>query len=271
MKKETASLRFLYNTAFGRFVLKLLIRPTISKIVGKYLSSFFSKGMVKRFIKKHNLDMSEFPERKYKSFNDFFTRKRSTDLIEESKESLVSPCDAYLSVYKIKEDTTLNIKNSTYTIDQLLSDADLAKRFADGTCLIFRLTPQHYHRYCYSCSGRSSMHKVIKGKLHCVRPIAFARYPIFAQNSRELVAIDTELLGTVIQMEVGALLVGKIKNHDNAQPAVQGVEKGYFEFGGSTIIVLIEKDKLSIDKKYLSITDTEAEIDVRMGEVVGTI
>lgn len=271
MKKETASLRFLYNTAIGRFFLKLLIRPTISKIVGKYLSSPLSKGMAKRFIKKHNLDMSEFPERKYKSFNDFFTRKRSTDLINESKSTLVSPCDAYLSVYKIKNDTTLNIKNSTYTIEQLLCDEDLAKRFADGFCFIFRLTPQHYHRYCYSCSGQASAHKTIKGKLHCVRPIAFARYPIFAQNSRELVAIDTELLGTLIQMEVGALLVGKIKNHDNSMPAIQGVEKGYFEFGGSTIIVLVEKDKLTVDEKYLSIIDTEAEIDVRMGDVVGTV
>lgn len=271
MKKETASLRFLYNTVIGRCVLKLLVRPTISKIVGKYMSSSLSKGRVKKFIKSGNIDMSEFSGQEYKSFNEFFTRKRETLSIEERKNVLISPCDAFLSVYKIKSDKTFNIKNSTYYIDQLLDDKEMAERYVDGTCFIFRLTPQHYHRYCYSCTGEAVSSKVIKGKLHCVRPIAYTQFPVFAQNSRELVAIDTESFGKIVQMEVGALLVGKIKNHDNAQYAHQGTEKGYFEFGGSTIIVLTEKKDFQIDEKYLSIIDSEKEIDIGIGDTIATL
>ncbi len=271
MKKETASLRFLYNTVIGRCVLKLLIRPTISKIIGKYMSSSLSKGRVKKFIKSGNIDMSEFSEQEFKSFNAFFTRKRENLKIEERKNLLISPCDAFLSVYKIKADKTFNIKNSTYSIEQLLDDKEMAERYTDGICFIFRLTPQHYHRYCYSCSGEAVSNKIIKGKLHCVRPIAYTQYPVFAQNSRELVCIDTESFGTVTQMEVGALLVGKIKNHDNSQYAHQGIEKGYFEFGGSTIIVLTEKKDFCIDENFLSIIDTEQEIDICIGDTIATL
>ena len=271
MKKESASVRFLYNTVLGRFILKLLICPAISKIVGKFLNSFLSKGMVSRFIKKNNIDMSAFSEQKYKSFNAFFTRKRTNLEISETKDKLISPCDAFLSIYKINSEKAFNIKNTTYSIEQLLADKDLAARFADGHCFIFRLTPQHYHRYCYSCSGEATENKVIKGKLHCVRPIAYTQFPVFAQNSREFVCINTEAFGAVIQMEVGALLVGKIKNHDNSQYAHQGKEKGYFEFGGSTIIVLTEKTDLILDEKYTSIIDTEKEIDVNIGDIIATI
>ena len=271
MKKESASVRFLYNTAFGRFILKLLIRPTISKIAGKFLSSFLSRPMVSRFIKKNNVDMSAFSEQKYKSFNAFFTRKREDLEISEDKNRLISPCDAFLSIYKIDENKTFNIKKSTYSIEQLLDDKELAEKFKDGTCFIFRLTPKHYHRYCYSCSGKATADKKIKGKLHCVRPIAYTQFPVFSQNSRELVCIDTENLGTIVQMEVGALIVGKIKNHDNSQYATQGKEKGYFEFGGSTIIVLTEKNDLKLNEKHLSIIDTEQEIDINIGDLIATI
>ena len=72
-------------------------------------------------------------------------------------------------------------------------------------------------------------------------------------------------------MEVGALIVGKIKNHDNSQYAIQGKEKGYFEFGGSTIIVLTEKNDLKLEDKYLSVIDTEQEIDINIGDLIATI
>ena len=271
MKKESASVRFLYNTAFGRFVLKLLVRPWISKIAGKFLNSFLSKGMVSRFIKKNNVDMSAFSEQKYKSFNAFFTRKRTNLEIAETQDKLISPCDAFLSIYKINDEKSFNIKHTTYSISQLLDNEELAAKFAGGTCFIFRLTPQHYHRYCYSCSGEATENKIIKGKLHCVRPIAYTQFPVFVQNSRELICINTDAFGAIIQIEVGALLVGKIKNHDNSQYAHQGQEKGYFEFGGSTIIVLTEKNDLTLDEKYASIIDTEKEIDINIGDIIATI
>lgn len=267
MKQETASIRFLYGTTVGRCCLKVLIQPWISKAVGVFLSSSLSKPMVSSFIKKHHIDMALYPQRKYHSFNDFFTRKRSTDDADTTVGHLISPCDAYLTVCPIDQNRAYHIKHIDYHLEQLLQDPDLAARYAGGTCLIFRLTPSHYHRYCFSCSGKSGAAKRINGKLHCVRPIAYTSLPVFAENSREYQLIHSEHFGTVLQMEVGALLVGKISNHPTGSQVHQAQEKGYFEFGGSTIILLLEKDRVALDPRFLS--QPEVEKDVRYGQKIG--
>ena len=270
MKKEAFSVRFLYGNAFGRLILKVLTLPFFSKAVGAFLSTPLSKPMVGHFIKKHQLDMTGFENVKFKSFNAFFSRKRSGNIFDDGKKVLISPCDGHLSIYDITDDVIFNIKNSTYGIGDLLADEALASRFSGGKCLIFRLTPQNYHRYSFCISGKISRSENIKGRLHCVRPLAITSVPVFIQNSRQFVVIDTDFSASLVQMEVGALLVGKIKNHPASETVTKGDEKGYFEFGGSTIIVLLEKDKSNLTDKFTGIIGTEQEIPVILGETVGT-
>ena len=57
--KESAILRFLYNTVPGRVVLKILISPVISKIGGAYMDSAISKIHIKGFIKNNNINMAD--------------------------------------------------------------------------------------------------------------------------------------------------------------------------------------------------------------------
>lgn len=267
MSQETASIRFLYGTKLGRLCLKVLTRPWLSKVAGAFLSSPLSRPIVSAYVKKNHIDLTAYPQRKYRSFNDFFTRTRPTSDVDTTVGHLVSPCDAFLTVYPIDENRTYHIKHVDYSLDRLLGNSALADHYAGGTCLIFRLTPSHYHRYCYACNGHISATKRIDGKLHCVRPIAYTALPVFAENSREYAVIDSEAFGKVVQMEVGALLVGKISNHPTAY-AQQSVEKGYFEFGGSTIILLFEKGRIAIDSVFLS--ELEREKDVRYGIKIGT-
>ncbi len=54
--------------------------------------------------------------------------------------------------------------------------------------------------------------------------------------------IHSPVFGDIVQMEVGALLVGRITNDTSVSTAVRGEEKGYFEYGGSTIILLTNAD-----------------------------
>ena len=271
MQKETLSVRFLYNTIVGRIILKVLTRPFISKIAGAFLCSPLSKFMVSKFIKKNDIDMSGYAKTTYKSFNSFFIRQRTQYEMPETKDKLISPCDAFLSAYKIGENVSFDIKNAKYSIEQLVDSVDAAKEYKDGICLIFRLTPKHYHRYIYSCSGKIAEKKKIKGILHCVRPIAYTEIPVFTQNARELVCIDTENMGKIVQMEIGALIVGKISNYCDNDVAIQGKEKGYFEFGGSTIVLLIQKDKLNLTKKVTDLIHSKEEVAVCMGETIGNI
>ena len=49
----------------------------------------------------------------------------------------------------------------------------------------------------------------------------------------------------------------------------KGEEKGYFEFGGSTIIHLIQKDTVKIDDDILKYTDQNIEVQVKQGTTIG--
>ncbi len=241
--KESRIILFLYRTVPGRILLKILVNPYFSKAASFFLSSKISAFLIPGFIRKNAIDIRQFvvPEGGYSSFNDFFTRKRRGKLGLEPKPELQSPCDGFLTVKKIDSDAVFNIKHSSYSLESLLRDRALAEEFAGGTAFIFRLTPAHYHRYVFCTDGIIISKRKIKGVLHCVRPVALESFPVFTENSREYVVIENKRIEKVIQMEVGAMLVGKITNHsvsDPGQAVTGGVEKGYFEYGGSTIIVL---------------------------------
>lgn len=211
--------------------------------------------------------MSEYDDMPYRSFNDFFTRHKTIKAIRDDVSAL-TPCDAFLSVYRISDTLTMNIKHSEYTIADLLDDKELARRFEGGLCCVFRLEPQHYHHYLYPVDGTIKLRKRIYGVLHSVRPVCCEAYPVWFHNSREYVLIDSPLFGNVVQMEIGALLVGKI-NNSSGDTAVKGTEKGYFEYGGSTVILLFEKDSISLLPDYDAVIDTKEETPVKAGRILG--
>jgi len=71
-------------------------------------------------------------------------------------------------------------------------------------------------------------------------------------------------------MEVGAMLVGKISNnHVSNHTFKRGEEKGKFEFGGSTIILLFKENTIDIDDTFIKNTDKNIETHVKMGEKIG--
>ena len=182
-----------------------------------------------------------------------------------------SPCDGLLSVWPISDDTVLPVKQSHYTLISLLRNQELAAEYKDGICLVFRLCVDNYHRYNYPVSGKKSSNVFIKGILHTVRPIALETFPVFTENCREYTVIDSPEFGKIVQMEVGAMLVGKIVNHDGEAEVRRGNEKGYFVYGGSTIIMLIKKDRLTVRGDLLQNSQAGIESPVKMGEKIGEI
>ena len=271
-RKESSSLSFLYNNAFGRIILKILTARWISKLAGAFLDSRMSKFLIKKFVKANNIDLNDYESDNFKCFNDCFCRKIKDGLrpLDESEGAFIAPCDALLSAYSITPETVLTVKGSNYRIEDLVNDAELAKHYADGICLVFRLCVHHYHRYIYLDNGKKGENIFIKGKLHTVRPIALEASPVFKQNCREYTVMDTESFGKVTQIEVGAMLVGKIKNHHAAYEFKRGEEKGTFLYGGSTVILLLKKDSVSIDECYFTATQNDLETEVKMGQRIGT-
>lgn len=269
--KDSWILRFLYKTAPGRCLLKLMVQPSVSRGAGGILSLGISKYMIPYYIKKHHIDMSDIciPPGGFSSFNHFFTRKRKQEDVERIEGHVYSPCDGFLTAVRIHSESVFSIKHTQYALEDLLQDRSLAETFNGGVALIFRLTPADYHRYGYAADGRILSSMKIEGKLHCVRPIALRTVPVYVQNSREYQVIATKDFGTVIQMEVGALLVGKIENDRRMleQRYVQaGEEKGHFAFGGSTIILCFPKDSICLNRSLREKHKGHEEIRVRMGE-----
>ena len=170
-QSSATTLNFLYNTVPGRIILKLLIMPFISKIVGFFHDSSLSKLKIKSFIKNNNINMDEYETKEYKNFNDFFTRKRKTKIKKLTKGEFASPADSKLLVYKITKDLKVTIKNSTYTLNELVANKIDLKDYQNGYCLIFRLAVDDFHRYIFPDDGVVEETYNIKGKLHTVSSI----------------------------------------------------------------------------------------------------
>ena len=270
-EKQNELLKKLYNTSDGRRLLKLLTRPFVSKIAGDFMDSVFSKPLIKRFIRSNNIDTSQYIMKNFRSYNDFFTRKIKPEKrpVDQSADHLISPCDSKLSIYDIDEKSVFRIKGSRYSLSDLLRNNFLARRYLGGFCMIFRLEVDDYHRYCYIDNGIKTGNTFIKGELHTVNPIALRRYNIYKRNSREYTVLHTENFGDVVQVEIGAMMVGRITNHHGEHSFRRGEEKGYFEFGGSTIVLLFERDAVLPDHDILKNSAEGFETVVKFGEKIG--
>ncbi|MDD3361375.1 MAG: phosphatidylserine decarboxylase [Hespellia sp.] len=264
-------LRMLYTNAPGRMLLKPLVSPLFSKIGGSVMNTRLSAGLVSGFVQRNAIDLHLYEPKIYRSYNDFFTRKIRPQYrpIATAEDVLISPCDGKLSVYPICNDCSLCIKDTVYTVSQLVGSRHLATKYAGGYAMVIRLTVDDYHRYCYAADGLKSNQYRIPGIFHTVNPIANDVMPIYKMNTREFCLLKTKNMGTLLSMEVGALMVGKIVNKELSSCQVKkGTEKGRFEFGGSTIVLLVQKDAVTVDADLLANTKAGYETYVKYGEQI---
>ena len=249
--------------------LKLLTVRSLSKAAGSFMDSRCSKWIIPIFRKATGIDLNDFEKEDYKCFNDFFKRKIKAELrpLEEREEYLASPSDGLLRIYPISGESVIPVKESAYNIPSLLQDAELASEYEDGICMVFRLCVNHYHRYHFPDGGSVLATKKIDGVLHTVSPIALRELPVFTENAREYTVMETENFGKVVMMEVGAMLVGRISNHDKTK-FNRGEEKGYFEYGGSPVILLLKKDRVELPRNLYIASEKGYETHVKMGQAV---
>ena len=163
-----------------------------------------------------------------------------------------------------------NQVDTLYTLERLLKNKKLAERYLGGYAVILRLTVDDYHHYCYVADGEKSPDVKIPGVFHTVNPAANDVCQIYHENTREYCLLKTEQFGTIAMMEVGAMMVGKITNlKPGACEVKKGEEKGYFEFGGSTIVLLLQHGKVRMDSDLIENSENGYETIVRMGERIG--
>lgn len=137
--------------------------------------------------------------------------------------------------------------------------------------MIIRLAPIDYHRFHFPVDGEISESKLIDGVYYSVSTHAIKKnFRILCENKREYSILKTEKFGDIAMFEVGATMVGGIKQSYKSNSYVKkGEEKGYFYFGGSTCVLVFERGKVKIDEDLLENTKKGIETKVYMGEKIG--
>lgn len=271
--RQESFLRFLYGCFAGRCLLKLVASHPVSVLVGRYMDSRLSKRRVGKAIKAFGVDLSELETDEFDSYNAFFTRKRKPEAIRfcQDGDAFCAPADSLLTVFPLSDEkASFPVKGIPCDAGTLLGSEEDARAFRGGFAFVFRLTVEDYHRYSYPDDGKEAGGRFIKGEFHTVNPIALAKLPVFHRNAREVTFLETRHCGRLAFVEVGAMLVGKIVNHHRSS-FLRGEEKGYFEFGGSTVVVLTEPERIVPDDGVLANSEKDAETRVRIGERVGSV
>lgn len=270
-------IKYLYETKSGNLGLELLFkRKIITSLVGFFCNMPFSAKRIPRFINSFDIDMSlcEKGIGEFRSFNDFFIRKFKPEarLFAVEPELLLCPGDGRLKAWKdIDVDRLVQIKGSYYTLKELINDENLAGQYSGGICLLLRLAPVDYHRFHFIDSGVCGEGHRIKGQYYSVNPLALrTMFSVFCRNKREYSIFHSENFGKILYVEIGATSVGSIVQTYSANEKVKrGDEKGYFKFGGSTVLLFLEKGRVVIDNSILEQTKMGYETKVIAGEKIG--
>ncbi len=270
-------LKALYTTGAGKLGLELLIKRKIySALTGFFCDTGLSKRSISGFIKNFDIDMSECENglEDFKSFNDFFARrlKKTARPFDKPGKYLQSPGDGRLQAWSdIDTDNVIQIKGMSYSLAELLQNSALAKEYDGGTYIILRLCPVDYHRFHFFDSGSCSAPVRVKGEYYSVNPVALGKIPaLFCRNKREYSVYRTDNFGEVLYVEVGATSVGSIIQTFTPETGLErGDEKGYFKFGGSTVLLFFKKGTISIDKEILEQTAAGFETKVLAGDTIG--
>ncbi|MGH4050761.1 MAG: phosphatidylserine decarboxylase [Clostridium sp.] len=270
-------LNWSYSSPSGKGLVELLLKKNLfSKLYGYYCDAKISSRKIESFIKTLDINMSIYDKtfNEYSSFNDFFIRTLNpqTRLIDKDHNILISPCDGKISAYEnINLNNLVQIKGFTYSLKELLEDNEVYNLYNGGTCLIFRLCPTDYHRFHFIDDGVCNETIKIKGHYYSVNPVALRSVKkLFCQNKREWSIFHSDNFNDVIYVEVGATCVGTIiQDYDSGSKVKKGDEKGYFKFGGSTVILFFKKDVMKIDEDLIYQTELGYETSVLMGEKIG--
>lgn len=271
-----SALRWMYETRPGRALGEgILSRPWVSALYGSLQSARWSARKIAPFVQQFGIPMEEYERSEFASFNDFFIRrfKPGARPFTQNPHELAAFAEArYFAMAQLDPAQRFPVKGIALTAAELVGDSALAKPFERGPAFIARLCPVDYHRFHFPDDGHvvATAHRA--GPLHSVNPLALQFKPdILITNERQVSILDTDHFGKLAYVEVGATMVGKIvQTHPPAKPFARGDEKGYFLFGGSTVVVLGEAGKWTPDADLLEQSARGVETLVRLGERIAS-
>jgi len=247
-----------------------------SRLLGWYTRLPISRSRILPTIESLEIDVSEFaePVESFRTFHDFFVRRLKPGCrpFDPDPEILCSPADSRMTLIpELDSETRIPAKGSLFSIEKLTHRENL-QNFEGGCAFVFRLCPADYHRYHFPAGGRLIEDWEISGRYDSVHPTALKLgIPVFSENRRVVSLLELENFGPCLFVEVGAFGVGGIIQTHQDEDFLKGDEKGYFQYGASTIILVLEKKRLHIDRDLSEISATGMECLIHAGENLGRL
>ena len=267
------ALRFAYETLLGRTLWPALFGSRlVSSLMGRYYDSPLSRKSIHALaaIPGCRTDEAEMAPDSYASFNAFFTRRLKPGA-RPIGEGVVSPADGRLRLHLDADaDLPFPIKGASRSLRQVFGGADVPGGRYD--IAVIRLAPVDYHRFHfpYACRTRQPV-RTVAGQYHSVNPIALLRRPdVYAENERQIVACDADF-GRFWLVDVGAFGVGTIVQTYSGDTHGKGDEKGYFKFGGSTVIFIVPAGVLTFDADLVRNSADGFETRILCGQRIATV
>jgi phosphatidylserine decarboxylase len=269
------ALRWFYEDPIGaRVFASLLNRPWFSRLYGLLQDLPSSREKIPAFARLHGIDTDEIDGalESFASFNAFFCRrlKPGARPFPDAPEVLASPADGKVLVFpQLAKRARLPVKGTRPELSGLLDSEAAARRFHGGQAIVIRLAPYDYHRFHFPDDGQADPARAVRGRYDSVSPIALAKVPdVYCRNKRMTTDFRSEHFGDVLLVEVGALTVGTIVQTYVPGAVRRGEEKGYFRFGGSTIVLLFAPNTLDFDPALVADSAQGLEVQVRAGDPI---
>jgi len=268
---------YWFSKILFRVILPLATRISwASRFYGFLQKRRWSRRKIIPFIKKFNIDPLEFEQSvsNYSSFNAFFTRKLKPESrpIARGKKVAILPADGrYRLLPSLQQFTELEVKGERWDLDRLFDQKEGLCHYRNGSLVLVRLSPSDYHRFHFPFACIPSKARLIKGPLHSVHPWAMDRRPsILHENKRMITTLFNPYFDRVACIEVGATCVGSIRQTYTPNRWYQkGEEKGFFAFGGSSILLLFPQGAIKFASDLLSLLPSSTECLGKMGERLG--
>lgn len=270
---------WMYKSKSGKLLGGFLVKTPLSIAYGFLQSLGFSHNKVLPFIEDFKINMDDYKfqaghneSKPYSSFNDFFIREfqdGKRPFVEDSNLMGAFSEARYFGYEKIEDTEVIPVKGKDLSAKDLLANSKWEETFQDGPLLLARLCPVDYHRYHYPDDGELIETYKVGGNLHSVNPLALEnKSDIFTTNVREVSILETKHFGKLAYIEVGAICVGKIVQKHKEKEFIKGDQKGYFLFGGSTVIVLGEKGRWKPSHDIIENTKKAMETYIHLGDEV---
>lgn len=253
-----------------RLMTELSSHRWLSRLMGAFSHSRFSRYLIPTFIKTYRIPAAEAEKYtgEYRTLNEFFSRRLKPGMrpVTEAADAIASPVDAVITAMgEIQAGTLLNVKGQDYPLDELLNHSPHIELYKKGFFFVLYLSPTDYHRIHSPLTGRKRESEHIRGRAYPVNEFGMRNMTRVLGRNERLITYIAGAHGEAAVVKVGAMNVSSIHYADDSAEQWQiGDELAYFEFG-STVVLLLESGT------FAPRPDLSAGAKVKMGEWLGTM